>query len=206
MYREEMHHSSTVGRAVFLIVAGLRMAFEAANGGLTWPGFLIGILEGIAGYGVAYLAVYLLTAFIPWVMDIWSYQRAIVENETRTEEEPIPAPPAAPDAGSNGDAVTPDPYEYVGVNPRIRVPGKLRPIMRQIAERRAYGDLPEVSPNRLDSLGVASRHGENPEAERAIAFLVRNGFIQGQGERRPYTWTNHGKRAFPADGPPPLTH
>lgn len=58
-----------------------------------------------------------------------------------------------------------------------------------------------LSPNRLDSEKVVSRHTDEPNAYTVVDFLVEAGILQDNGTRKMYTWTGAGRRVFGVPSP-----
>lgn len=65
-----------------------------------------------------------------------------------------------------------------------------------IAKHRANNQLSSVSTVTLNNIGV-TRNGKPPNAHSLIEWLLKEGVLKDNGERRPYSFTRLGEKLFP---------
>lgn len=68
--------------------------------------------------------------------------------------------------------------------------------LMKLAEHRASGGVGSVSTVTLNSIGI-TRNGKPPNAQSLIEWLLKEGVLKDNGERRPCTFTRMGEKLFP---------
>lgn len=210
-----------VGVGLAFATGDLLLSFSQMN---LWYGVTFEIVKpllfhaGISGLfasGITFAIVGSIPLLIEWIIKVSDYQQPKASSKPDVKQPTGRQDKQIVENTVSHDVVTGEAWEIHMNNitlpdGRIRIGTRVVDIpdtvdydhLLAIAKHRANNQLGNVSTVSLHNIGV-TRNGKPPNAQSLIEWLLKEGVLKDNGERRPYSFTRLGEKLFPVYTSPP---